>query len=87
LADQVGNLLSRIASPKVLKKMGTFEEGDRDVGVEEKLNGLRERVCGAMEGFAVTRACESILEVVATVRPSFLPVLFTMKMEADDLGK
>jgi hypothetical protein len=48
---------------------------------------LRERVCGAMEGFAVTRACESILEVVATVRPSFLRVLFTMKMEADDLGK
>jgi len=68
LADQVGNLLSRIASPKVLKKMGTFEEVDRDMGVEEKLNSLRDRVCGAMEGFAVTKACESILEVVATVR-------------------
>lgn len=87
LADQVGNLLSRIASPKVLKKMGTFEDGDRDMGVEEKLNGLRDRVCGAMEGFAVTKACESILEVVATVRHSLFPVLLTMKMEADDLGK
>jgi len=67
LADQVGNLLSRIASPKVLKKMGTFDDGDRDIEVEEKLNDLRDRVCGAMEVFAGTRACESILEVVSTV--------------------
>ena len=73
LADQVGNLLSRISSPKVLGKMGKFEEGDRDSDMEEKLNGLRERVLGHMEGYAVTRACESILEVVATVCLSLPP--------------
>jgi methionyl-tRNA synthetase len=69
LSDQVGNLLSRISSPKVLGKMKAFEEGDRDLEVEEKLSGLRDRVESHMEGYAVTRACESILEVVATVRP------------------
>lgn len=67
LADQVGNLLSRISSPKVLGKMKAFEKGDRDVEVEERLSGLRERVEGHMESYAVTRACDSILEVVATV--------------------
>jgi methionyl-tRNA synthetase len=68
LADQVGNLFSRISSPKVLGKMRAFEEGDRDLEVEEKLNGLRGKVGEFMEGYSVTRACESILEVVATVR-------------------
>ena len=67
LADQVGNLLSRISSPKILAKMQPFTEGDRDVGVEEKIEGLRDRVCAHMEEYAVTRACDAILEVVATV--------------------
>lgn len=87
LADQVGNLLGRISSPKVLGKMGVFEEGDRDVEVEEKLNGLRERVAGCMVGFAVTKACESILEVVATVRPIFSLIVKHDQQVADDKGK
>jgi len=78
LADQVGNLLSRISSPKILAKMQPFTESDRDKGMEETLSGLRERVCGHMEEYAVTRACDSVLEVVGTVsipHPSRPPIL------------
>jgi methionyl-tRNA synthetase len=67
LADQVGNLLSRISSPKILAKMQAFSENDRDKDVEETLSGLRDRVCAHMEEYAVTRACDAILEVVALV--------------------
>lgn len=67
LADQVGNLLSRISSPKILAKMQAFAESDRDRAMEEALTGLREKVCSHMEEYAVTRACDSVLDVVATV--------------------
>jgi methionyl-tRNA synthetase len=71
LADQVGNLLSRISSPRILEKMQAFTPEDRVEEIEETLSGLRDRVGGLMEGYAVTRACDAILEVVATVSLPF----------------
>ena len=73
LADQIGNLLSRISSPRILAKMGPFTPEDRDPEFEAALTALRVVVCDHMEAYAVSKACDSILEVIASVSPCTLP--------------
>lgn len=67
LADQIGNLLSRISSPRILGKMGPFTPEDKDPAFEASLTGLRDVVCDHMDVYAVSKACDSILEVIASV--------------------
>lgn len=69
LADQIGNLLSRISSPRILGKMAPFAPEDRDADVDQSLNALRDTIAGHMESYLVSRACDSILDVVSTVSP------------------
>lgn len=70
LQDQIGNLLSRIASPRILANMVDFTPEDRDIAVETKLSALRDTVQAHMEVYAVSKACDSVLDVIATVSPS-----------------
>lgn len=70
LADQIGNLLSRISSPRILAKMGQFKPEDRDIGFDQSLNDLRDAKCDHMEVYAISKACDSVLDVIATVSPT-----------------
>lgn len=72
LADQIGNLLSRISSPRILGKMVDFTPQDRDPEADDSLNALRDAVTGHMDLYLVSRACDSILDVISTV--SILPL-------------
>jgi methionyl-tRNA synthetase len=67
LSDQIGNLLSRISSPRILGKMGPFSLEDRDPMFDAQLTDLRDVVCAHMEEYAVSKSCDSILEVIASV--------------------
>lgn len=68
LADQIGNLLSRISSPKILSKMGTFKAEDREVEFDKQLSGLRDKFEEQMEAYGISRACEGVMDVVGMVR-------------------
>lgn len=77
LADQVGNLLSRISGAKVLKKAerefdwGNGKTGDTGVDRDEELDGMmarmREEFEGKMEMFGVSQACASVMDVIMVV--------------------
>lgn len=67
LASQIGNLLNRILSPKIYGKMGSLEEGSEMRDLDEKFAGARDEVDKRMEGFHVTKACETIMELLSDV--------------------
>lgn len=77
LADQVGNLFSRISGAKVLKKAerefdwGNEKTRDRGEDRDEELDGMmarmREEFEGKMEVFGVSQACAGVMDVVMAV--------------------
>ena len=50
--------------------MDPFTPEDKDSEFEASLTGLRDVVGDHMEGYAVSKACDSILEVIASVSSS-----------------
>lgn len=68
LADQMGNLLSRICSPRLLAKMTPWSESaDRDEELDLLLSGLRHTFEGRMESMAISKACEGVMEAILAV--------------------
>jgi hypothetical protein len=51
--------------------MADFKPQDRDAEMEESLNTLRDTVPGHMEGYLVSKACDSVLDVISTVSIPF----------------
>ena len=66
LADQMGNLLARLASPRILGRV-TQWQGERVDGLGEMRDAFEKR----MEGYAVTRACEGVMDAVAEANRAF----------------
>ncbi|KAK8864207.1 methionine-tRNA ligase [Kwoniella newhampshirensis] len=75
LADQVGNLLSRISGPKMLKKatreFDPASPEDRDVELDRLLGGLRDDFESKMEGYMVNHACGVVMEVIMATNKLF----------------
>ncbi|WWD17494.1 methionine-tRNA ligase [Kwoniella shandongensis] len=75
LADQMGNLLSRISGAKMLKKatreFDPSSSEDRDVDLDGLLAGLRDDVESKMEGYMVNHACGAVLEVIMATNKLF----------------
>lgn len=86
LADQIGNLLSRISSPRILGKMTDFTSADQDAELDDTLGKLRNVVCGHMEAYAISRACDSVLDVISTVCPSYDSVPISAHLSSPLLG-
>jgi methionyl-tRNA synthetase len=68
-------LLSRIASPKLLERVGelinTTSVHEEDAAVEEMLRSAREAFEGRMEKFEIQRALEGVMDLVMEVGSSF----------------
>ncbi|KIR33577.1 methionine-tRNA ligase [Cryptococcus deuterogattii MMRL2647] len=81
LADQMGNLLSRISGAKLLKKAKrefdwgdekTGEKGkDRDEELDRMMAGMREEFEGKMEVFGVSQACAGVMDVIMATNKLF----------------
>ncbi|OCF36953.1 methionine-tRNA ligase [Kwoniella heveanensis BCC8398] len=77
LADQFGNLLSRISGPKMLKKatreldLTTAGSPDRDDELDRLMGGLRGEVEERMEGCGVSQACAAVMDVIAASNKLF----------------
>ena len=80
ITSQLGNLLARIMSKKLIKNMGGNITDNAQPAFDEQLAQVRDEVGRRMEDFHVTRACEEIMDVLQQVRalprfshPPFLP--------------
>ncbi|KAK6910337.1 methionine-tRNA ligase [Kwoniella mangroviensis CBS 8886] len=77
LADQFGNLLSRISGSKMLKKatrdlnLVTPESQDRDEELDRLLSGLRDEFENKMEVYGVSGACQTVMDVIAATNKLF----------------
>ncbi|WWC93969.1 methionine-tRNA ligase [Kwoniella sp. B9012] len=77
LADQFGNLLSRISGSKMLKKatrdldLVTLTSQDRDEDLDRLLGGLRDEFENKMEMYGVSGACQSVMDVIAATNKLF----------------
>ncbi|WVW83676.1 methionine-tRNA ligase [Kwoniella bestiolae CBS 10118] len=77
LADQFGNLLSRISGTKMLKKatrnLDLVSSGsqDRDEELDRLLGGLRDEFESKMEVYGVSGACQSVMDVIAATNKLF----------------
>lgn len=67
LASQVGNLLNRLLSPKIYRQVGSLTDGRELPDFDEKLTRARYEVDRLMDGFQLTKACETIMELLAEV--------------------
>lgn len=67
LADQIGNLLSRISSPRLLAKMQPWTSADRNAELDAQLESLREMFETRMEEVEISQACEGVMDLIATV--------------------
>jgi methionyl-tRNA synthetase len=67
LADQIGNLVARISSPSLLRKVKRFDNGDQDPELDEALSTMRNEFGSRMEAYQITRACEGVIEVIMAV--------------------
>lgn len=68
LADNLGNLLSRISSPRLLNKMDEWQEDrDADEEMDSLLASMRDNYEERMESVGITRACEGVMDVVQAV--------------------
>lgn len=56
-----------MTSPKILAKANTFDPKDRDEAFELQLAGMAERFEEQMEAYGIGRACEGVMEVIASV--------------------
>ncbi|RSH81542.1 methionyl-tRNA synthetase [Saitozyma podzolica] len=71
LADQIGNLVARISSPSLLRKVKRFDDGDRDSELDEALSTMRNEFGSRMEAYQITRACEGVIEVIMAANRLF----------------
>lgn len=70
LQDQIGNLVSRVASRKVLGFVGAWE-GKRVPHLDAALVGLRDEVEARYEDFNISAACSPVLDVLGEVNKYF----------------
>jgi methionyl-tRNA synthetase len=71
-SDQIGNLLSRISSPRLLSKMKPWTPEDENVELDEVLSGLRGTYETRMDEIGITKACEAIMDLMGIVSQSHL---------------
>ncbi|WVR07230.1 methionine-tRNA ligase [Kwoniella sp. DSM 27419] len=77
LADQFGNLLSRISGPKMLAKatrnldFSSPDSADRDAELDGLMSGMRSEFETKMEGYAVAPACAGAMDVIAATNKLF----------------
>lgn len=65
---QIGNLLNRVVSTGMLKKLkGGTEQDLPQPSLDAKLASVRDEVEKRMEEFQVTKACEEIIELLMAV--------------------
>ena len=69
LASQIGNLVSRLHSDSLIRKITLFQNTMRIPKLDLLLVGLREKMESSMDRYDTVEACESILEVIAAVSP------------------
>lgn len=67
LASQIGNLVTRILSPKICGKIGKMTDEYPLDQVDESFRTVRDQVDDKMEGFQVMKACELIIELLHDV--------------------
>lgn len=67
LADQIGNLLSRMSAPRLLAKVGEWKEEYRDPDLDWLMSSLRGEFESRFEAYQITKACEGLLDVVVAV--------------------
>jgi methionyl-tRNA synthetase len=68
ITSQLGNLLARIMSKKLIKNMkGNISENTQPE-FDQQLSQVRDEVGRRMEEFHVTKACEEIMDVLMQVR-------------------
>jgi methionyl-tRNA synthetase len=67
LSDQIGNLLQRISSPKLLLAVGDFRQQDRDAELDGLMSGLRDTVDTKMATYEITAVCQTVMELVMAV--------------------
>lgn len=69
LAAQVGNLLARIASPKLLERVGELPAAvhEEDQALHELLRNMRGGFEARMEKFEIQRALDGVMDVVMEV--------------------
>lgn len=66
LQDQLGNLVSRLSSPKVLANVGSFD-GKNVPHLDSALGGLRDEVEARFEECNISAACEAVLSMLGEV--------------------
>ncbi|WVO16455.1 methionine-tRNA ligase [Cryptococcus depauperatus] len=73
LAAQMGNLLSRISSSKILKKANREFDmmHDRDEELDTLLSGLREDFENKMENYMVNQACGVVMDTIMATNKLF----------------
>ncbi|WWC70413.1 methionine-tRNA ligase [Kwoniella pini CBS 10737] len=77
LADQFGNLLSRISGNKMLKKanreldFSSPNSEDRDTDLDSLLSNLKGEFENKMENYNISGACASVMEVIAAANKLF----------------
>lgn len=91
LADQMGNLLSRISGAKLLKKAKReFDWGDekagekgkdRDEELDRMMAGMREEFEGKMEVSGVSQACAGVMDVIMAVSAFSFCTYMTLIMQ------
>ena len=75
ITSQLGNLLARIMSKKLIKNMKGDMTEHAQPEFDQQLLGVRDEVGRRMEEFHVTKACEEIMEILMQVRRQ-LPLIF-----------
>lgn len=71
LQDQLGNLVSRLGSKKVLCNVGEFDDSKRLAHLDNLLAGVRDDVEAKYEDFNITGACSAVLDVLAEINKLF----------------
>lgn len=70
LQDQLGNLVSRIASPRLLSKVGPWDDAMAEPKLDV-LKTLRDEYEAKYETYELTRACALLLDTLAEVNKYF----------------
>ncbi|WWC89531.1 methionine-tRNA ligase [Kwoniella dendrophila CBS 6074] len=77
LADQFGNLLSRISGTKMLKKaireldLKSSESKDKDEELDSLLTNLKDEFELKMENYNISGACSSVMDVISATNKLF----------------
>lgn len=70
ITSQLGNLLARIMSKKLIKNMGGDISENVQPAFDKQLSEVRNEVGRRMEEFHVTKACEEIMDILMQVSRS-----------------